>query len=76
MADYQLHGHTYPCKINVGMLTVCPRDIDNVGQLFKRAGLALLEAKLGSVEVRGCHSEPYISTFEAHIDPMFLFAKH
>jgi diguanylate cyclase (GGDEF)-like protein/PAS domain S-box-containing protein len=43
--DYQLHGHTYPCKINVGMLVFCPRDIDNVGQLFKRAGLALLEAK-------------------------------
>jgi len=45
VAGYQLHGHTYPCKINVGMLTFCPRDIDNVGQLFKRAGLALLEAK-------------------------------
>ncbi|WP_311064547.1 EAL domain-containing protein [Halomonas sp. DWK9] len=44
-ADYQLHGHTYPCKINVGMLVFCPREIDSVGQLFKRAGLALLEAK-------------------------------
>ncbi|GGC92196.1 EAL domain-containing protein [Vreelandella lutescens] len=44
-ADYQLHGHTYPCKINVGMLIFCHREIENVGQLFKRAGLALLEAK-------------------------------
>ncbi|MFP3340965.1 EAL domain-containing protein [Halomonas sp. SIMBA_159] len=45
VADYQLHGHTYPCKINVGMLIFCPREIESVGQLFKRAGLALLEAK-------------------------------
>ncbi|WP_339117939.1 EAL domain-containing protein [Halomonas sp. BMC6] len=45
VADYQLHGHTYPCNINVGMLIFCPREIESVGQLFKRAGLALLEAK-------------------------------
>ncbi|WP_255303881.1 EAL domain-containing protein [Halomonas sp. BL6] len=44
-ADYQLHGHTHPCKINTGMLIFCPREVESVGQLFKRAGLALLEAK-------------------------------
>ncbi|CAM4302031.1 EAL domain-containing protein [Vreelandella rituensis] len=44
-ADYQLHGHTYPCRLNVGMLVFAPYERDSSATLFKRAGLALLEAK-------------------------------
>ncbi|WP_394426313.1 EAL domain-containing protein [Vreelandella stevensii] len=44
-SPYQLHGHTYPCKLNVGLLVCSLSDIDHISQLFKRAGLALLEAK-------------------------------
>ncbi|ATH77245.1 PAS domain S-box protein [Vreelandella venusta] len=44
-SPYQLHGHTYPCKLNVGLLVCSLSDVAHIGQLFKRAGLALLEAK-------------------------------
>lgn len=44
-ADYLLHGHTYPCQLNVGVLIFDPLDQAPTPQLFKRAGLALLEAK-------------------------------
>ncbi|MBF56532.1 MAG: PAS domain S-box protein [Halomonas sp.] len=44
-ADYLLQGHTYPCRINVGILTFNPHKKEPAAQLFKRAGLALLEAK-------------------------------
>ncbi|SDM94719.1 EAL domain-containing protein [Vreelandella arcis] len=44
-ADYQLQGHTYPCRLNVGVLVFCPHEDLPAAQLFKRAGLALLEAK-------------------------------
>ncbi|MCL7928681.1 EAL domain-containing protein [Halomonas llamarensis] len=44
-ADYQLQGHTYPCQLNVGVLIFQPLDREVTPQLFKRAGLALLEAK-------------------------------
>lgn len=44
-SDYQLQGHTYPCRLSVGMLVFNPQDDTRPAQLFKRAGLALLEAK-------------------------------
>ncbi|MCE9663663.1 EAL domain-containing protein [Halomonas sp. M5N1S17] len=44
-ADYQLQGHTYPCRINVGMLIFSPHQGGGTTHLFKRAGLAMLEAK-------------------------------
>lgn len=44
-ADYQLRGHTYPCQLNVGVLVFQPLDQEPTPQLFKRAGLALLDAK-------------------------------
>ncbi|MCE8011807.1 EAL domain-containing protein [Billgrantia desiderata] len=44
-ADYLLHGHTYPCRFSVGMLVFNPHGDTTPAQLFKRAGLALLEAK-------------------------------
>ncbi|AVI61589.1 EAL domain-containing protein [Halomonas sp. GFAJ-1] len=44
-ADYQLHGHTYPCRFNVGMLIFSPKQQEGAALLFKRAGLALVEAK-------------------------------
>ncbi|MFQ3789416.1 EAL domain-containing protein [Halomonas sp. A29] len=44
-AEYQLQGHTYPCRLSVGMLVFNPQDGTRPAQLFKRAGLALLEAK-------------------------------
>ncbi|WP_010629399.1 EAL domain-containing protein [Halomonas sp. KM-1] len=44
-ADYLLHGHTYPCRLSVGMLVFDPYMGTTPAMLFKRAGLALLEAK-------------------------------
>ncbi len=44
-AGYLLKGHPYPCKLNVGVLIFQPLDREPTPQLFKRAGLALLEAK-------------------------------
>ena len=44
-ADYLLQGHTYPCQLNVGVLIFQPHDREMTPQLFKRVGLALLEAK-------------------------------
>nr|WP_232230289.1 EAL domain-containing protein [Halomonas sp. 1513] len=44
-ADYQLQGHTYPCRINVGMLIFSPHQEGSTAHLFKRVGLAMLEAK-------------------------------
>ncbi|MCA1772674.1 MAG: EAL domain-containing protein [Halomonas sp.] len=44
-ADYLLKGHPYPCQLNVGVLIFQPLDREATPQLFKRAGLALLEAK-------------------------------
>lgn len=44
-ADYLLHGHTYPCRFSVGMLVFDPYMGTTPAMLFKRAGLALLEAK-------------------------------
>ncbi|MBZ0331667.1 EAL domain-containing protein [Halomonas sp. ANAO-440] len=44
-ADYQLQGHTYPCRINVGMLIFSPHPGGGTTHLLKRAGLAMLEAK-------------------------------
>lgn len=44
-ADYPLNGHTYPCRLNVGMLMFSTSEPDTVGQRLKRAALALLEAK-------------------------------
>ncbi|MGM0823281.1 MAG: EAL domain-containing protein [Pseudomonadota bacterium] len=44
-ADYLLQGHTYPCRLNVGMLVFRSQESAPAAQLFKRAGLALLEAK-------------------------------
>ncbi|WP_240538668.1 EAL domain-containing protein [Halomonas sp. SH5A2] len=44
-ADYLLRGHPYPCQLNVGVLIFQPLDREPTPQLFKRAGLALLEAK-------------------------------
>ncbi|WP_251309938.1 EAL domain-containing protein [Halomonas sp. NCCP-2165] len=45
-ADYPLHGHTYPCRLNVGMLLLTPSEpASSVGQWLKRVALALLEAK-------------------------------
>jgi diguanylate cyclase (GGDEF)-like protein/PAS domain S-box-containing protein len=44
-SDYQLQGHTYPCSLNVGVLMFSPFECERTAQLFKRAGLALLEAK-------------------------------
>lgn len=42
---YQLHGHRYPCRLSVGMLLFDPRAEEGAALLFKRVGLALLEAK-------------------------------
>lgn len=44
-ADYQLQGHTYPCRLNVGMLVFSDHGTVGTAQRLKRAGLALLEAK-------------------------------
>ncbi|MDR5874185.1 bifunctional diguanylate cyclase/phosphodiesterase [Vreelandella gomseomensis] len=44
-AGYELQGHTYPCQLNVGVLVFRPRENAPAAQLFKRASLALLEAK-------------------------------
>ncbi|WP_458526201.1 EAL domain-containing protein [Onishia taeanensis] len=44
-ADYPLHGHTYPCRLNVGMYVFSPGEPSTVGQRLKRVALALLEAK-------------------------------
>ncbi|MCO7246018.1 EAL domain-containing protein [Halomonas sp. Mc5H-6] len=44
-AGYLLKGHPYPCRLNVGVLIFQPLDREATQQLFKRAGLALLEAK-------------------------------
>ncbi|TVP44052.1 MAG: EAL domain-containing protein, partial [Halomonas sp.] len=43
--DYLLHGHIYPCRLNVGMLVFNPTELESTAQLFKRVSLALLEAK-------------------------------
>lgn len=45
IAKYQLQGHTYPCKLNIGLLVFNPYETGDFATLFKRAGLALLEAK-------------------------------
>lgn len=44
-ADYSLDGHTYPCRLCVGMLLFDPQRKTSHAQLFKQASLALLEAK-------------------------------
>ncbi|MGM0988793.1 MAG: EAL domain-containing protein, partial [Pseudomonadota bacterium] len=44
-AEYQLHGHRYLCSLSVGMLLFVPREEEKAAALFKRAGLALREAK-------------------------------
>ncbi|MGM0543029.1 MAG: EAL domain-containing protein [Pseudomonadota bacterium] len=44
-AGYELQGHTYPCQLNVGVLVFHPQENAPAAQLFKRASLALLEAK-------------------------------
>ncbi|MBR2512575.1 MAG: EAL domain-containing protein [Halomonas sp.] len=44
-ADYDLQGHTYPCKLNVGVLIFNPFTREGSAPLFKRADLALLVAK-------------------------------
>jgi len=44
-ADYDLQGHTYPCKLNVGVLLFNPFQREGFAPLFKRADLALLAAK-------------------------------
>ncbi|MCO7248196.1 EAL domain-containing protein [Halomonas sp. Mc5H-6] len=44
-ADYRLHGHTYPCRLNIGMLVFSPQQRAGTKRLLKRTGLALLEAK-------------------------------
>lgn len=44
-ADYDLQGHTYPCKLNVGVLIFNPVKREGSAPLFKRADLALLVAK-------------------------------
>ncbi|MDX5375998.1 MAG: EAL domain-containing protein [Halomonas sp.] len=43
--EYQLHGHTYLCRLSVGMLVFDLHHGTMPAHLFKRAGLALLEAK-------------------------------
>ena len=44
-ANYLLQGHTYPCQLNAGLLIFTPFEEARITQLFKRADLALLEAK-------------------------------
>ncbi|OJA05837.1 EAL domain-containing protein [Halomonas sp. QHL1] len=44
-AAYELQGHTYPCKLNVGVLIFNPSKREGSAPLFKRADLALLVAK-------------------------------
>ncbi|MGQ4877712.1 bifunctional diguanylate cyclase/phosphodiesterase [Billgrantia sp. LNSP4103-1] len=43
--EYQLHGHTYLCRLSIGMLVFDPGHGIRPAHLFKRAGLALVEAK-------------------------------
>lgn len=44
-ANYELKGHAYPCKLNVGVLLFDPFKREGIAPLFKRADLALLAAK-------------------------------
>ncbi|WP_447043573.1 EAL domain-containing protein [Vreelandella sp. H-I2] len=43
--DYLLQGHIYPCQLNVGVLIFQTLEQEVTPQFYKRAGLALLEAK-------------------------------
>lgn len=63
-ADYQLHGHTYPCRFNVGMLIFSPKEREGASLLFKRAGLALLEAK----RQRDGKPSLFCATFERELE--------
>ncbi|WP_192035771.1 EAL domain-containing protein [Halomonas sp. YLGW01] len=70
-ADYALHGHTYPCRLNVGMLIFAPSEPATVGQWLKRVALALLEAK----RQRDGHPRRFHPHFEQELDARVILER-